>query len=141
MTHRSALQIEALHKLLEAGIQSGEVRPLPLTTFAKAHAVDAFRHMATGETYTPLGSATGLARTIRCLNCSPYRAVEPVPSSRQHAGTHIGKCLIALEPGSEEAVSSNCIGSKSSKAQLPFSEVAVAKQPKPTETRLTFTCR
>lgn len=38
----------ALHELLQKGILSGEVRPLPLTIFASEKAEDAFRYMATG---------------------------------------------------------------------------------------------
>lgn len=44
----SVLQVEALHQLLQEGLLSGEVRPLPLTTFSHAQAEEAFRYMAKG---------------------------------------------------------------------------------------------
>ncbi len=38
-----------MHKLLQEGVSSGEVQPLPLTVFTHAQCEDAFRYMAKGE--------------------------------------------------------------------------------------------
>jgi hypothetical protein len=37
-----------VHALLEAGLASGEVQPLPVTVFPAARAADALRHLAAG---------------------------------------------------------------------------------------------
>lgn len=46
--------MEALHKLLQEGVASGEVQPLPLTVFTHAQSEDAFRYMAKGDPWTLL---------------------------------------------------------------------------------------
>jgi len=41
-------QAAEVHALLEAGLASGEVQPLPVTVFPAARAADALRHLAAG---------------------------------------------------------------------------------------------
>lgn len=47
------LQTLEVHRLLEEGIRSGEVAPLPVTVFDRANVSDAFRFMAAGAAYPP----------------------------------------------------------------------------------------
>ena len=43
------MQLEEVNELVLAGIQSGEVRPLPVTVFKRNETEEAFRYLAKGE--------------------------------------------------------------------------------------------
>lgn len=42
-----------MHALLEAGLASGEVQPLPVTEFPASRVADALRHLAAGAQMLP----------------------------------------------------------------------------------------
>jgi len=44
----AAAQVWEMHALLEEGMRSGEVAPLPWTVFARGKTQDAFRYLASG---------------------------------------------------------------------------------------------
>lgn len=46
-------QVQEVHALLEAGLASGEVQPLPVTEFPASSAADALRHLAAGAQMLP----------------------------------------------------------------------------------------
>lgn len=50
------MQVEKLHTLLQTGIASGEVQPLPATVFTKSAAEEAFRYMSKGGSLIPAPS-------------------------------------------------------------------------------------
>ena len=70
------VQFMELRTLLEAGIASREVRPLPVTIFPRSSAKEAFRYLGKGM-QPLLGLPSPFCYWQSCLNADPCNKVQP----------------------------------------------------------------
>lgn len=57
---------------MQEGIQTGEVKPLPVTIFTRAKAEDAFRFMATGQWLLDLPTIQIIYQALTILLYTPH---------------------------------------------------------------------
>ena len=72
-------QVQEVHALLEAGLASGEVQPLPITEFPASRAADALRHLAAGAQMLPLPNG----RICKCRGCIIFLCIFSITAFRQ----------------------------------------------------------
>lgn len=82
----SSGQAREVHALLEAGLASGEVQPLPVTEFRASRAVDALRHLAAGA-HLPLST-----RSWKVLGLHDLNMVSTASNMMVCAGNEAGNC-------------------------------------------------
>jgi hypothetical protein len=82
------MQVWEMHRLLNEGIASGEVQPLPWTVFARSKAQDAFRYLAGG------------AQCLASECCLPsVQSAVPTPVNRPIVVMSLGVCSLAFRSG------------------------------------------